>query len=256
MDQHKTRNIIKRFLIVLLVGIFLIGIIIAIILPGLDGLGSRWSQNRAQCFSNELNIAQALIIYGAMHGHFPPAYIADKDGRPLYSWRVLILPFLDNIDKSFYKNFQNNFYFDEAWDSPHNRQMLDSMKTPDVYTCPATGNKHETNYVMIVGPGMLSDGPHSVSQWDISDGSAYTLMIVETCDSGIHWAEPRDITLENVVKHHENPNIPGVQSRHGGGANVSFCDGHQYWLRDDVDPKVLKALATIAGGEEIKDSDF
>jgi hypothetical protein len=248
MEQAKTRHL--AFALLLLA--FLVGIIWVL---KLSLFRSADNEIRTLCPGNERNIAQSVICYQAAYGHFPPAYVVDKDDRPLYSWRVLILEFLlDNFD---YEAFHKKFNYSEPWNSTHNREVLDSMKMPKVFSCPAATKQNETNYVMISGPGTLSDGPHSVSQWDISDGSDKTLLLVETCDSGIHWAEPRDLNFKNVLEHFKRFDIPGIQSQHyGDGAFVSFCDGHQYWLRDDIDPKVLKALITIAGGEEIKDGDY
>ena len=48
---------------------------------------------------------------------FPPAFIADADGKPMHSWRVLLLPYLEQ--QVFYMRYR----FDEPWDSPHNRSL-------------------------------------------------------------------------------------------------------------------------------------
>ena len=58
--------------------------------------------------------------YEAQHGCFPPAYSVDKDGRPLHSWRVLLLPYLD--EEELYKQLR----LDEPWDSPHNKAVFDA----------------------------------------------------------------------------------------------------------------------------------
>ncbi|MGY8769640.1 MAG: DUF1559 family PulG-like putative transporter [Pirellulales bacterium] len=46
-----------------------------------------------QCQSHLNMLSMALINYQDTHGSFPPAYIPDKNGKPMHSWRVLILPF-------------------------------------------------------------------------------------------------------------------------------------------------------------------
>ena len=84
---------------------------------------------RAQCVNNEKQIMLAMHNYHDVNGSFPPAFSRGKDGKPLLSWRVLLLPFLDQ------KALYDQFHLDEAWDSPHNRALITKM--PEVFQCPA-----------------------------------------------------------------------------------------------------------------------
>ena len=84
---------------------------------------------RAQCTNNEKQIALALHNYHDQHNSFPPAFSQGKDGKPLLSWRVLILPFLDQQQALY-----DQFHLDEAWDSPHNRTLI--AKMPAVLSLP------------------------------------------------------------------------------------------------------------------------
>lgn len=59
----------------------------------------------------------AVANYRSTFGGYPPAYIADCDGRPMHSWRVLILPFLEQ------QNLYAAYHFDEPWDGPNNRKL-------------------------------------------------------------------------------------------------------------------------------------
>ena len=83
---------------------------------------------RRQCADNEKQIGLALQNYHSRHETFPPAYSSGKDGKPLLSWRVLILPYVDQND------LYNEFHLDESWDSPHNRALIARM--PATYRCP------------------------------------------------------------------------------------------------------------------------
>ena len=83
---------------------------------------------RSQCINNLKQIGLAMHNYHAMHKTFPPAYTVDKAGKPLLSWRVLILPYLEQ--DALYKEF----HLDEPWDSEHNRALIDRM--PATYRCP------------------------------------------------------------------------------------------------------------------------
>ena len=77
---------------------------------------ARQSAIRSQCVNNEKQIGLAIHNYIASHGSFPPAYTQDNAGKPLLSWRVLILPYIEQ-DALF-----KEFHLDEAWDSPITRR--------------------------------------------------------------------------------------------------------------------------------------
>jgi prepilin-type processing-associated H-X9-DG protein len=203
--------------------------------------------NRAHCANEILQIGLAMHNYHQAYGCLPPAYTTDSDGHPLHSWRVLLLPYFELGD--IYKKLRLN----EPWDSPHNREVLDEAKGPtyQFHCCSATNPESETNYVMVVGPNTISDGPHSVGFGGIEDGSQNTIMVVEIKNSGIHWAEPRDLDFASMSFRINDPNGKGISSDHPGVAYVVFADGHVGCLADDLDPKLVKALITINGGEDV-----
>src|SRR4051794_32667612 len=91
--------------------------------------------------------------YSSAHGSLPPPAVYGKDGRPLLSWRVAILPFIEQDD--LYKQFR----LDEPWDSPHNRRLLPKM--PKLYA-PFDGSRttqpHTTFYQVFVGKGTAFEG--------------------------------------------------------------------------------------------------
>src|SRR4051812_9073955 len=91
-----------------------LGLAIAFFFSLSPSTGPREASKRTQCKNNLKEIALALHNYHEAYGCFPPAYIADKDGRPMHSWRVLILPYLD--EKPLYLKYR----FDEPWNGPHN----------------------------------------------------------------------------------------------------------------------------------------
>src|SRR5262249_21734482 len=75
----------------------------------------RVATRRMQSTNNLKQIALAMHSYHDTMGRFPPAIVRDKEGKPLYSWRVLLLPYLEQ------QNLYNQFKLDEPWDSEHNR---------------------------------------------------------------------------------------------------------------------------------------
>ena len=196
--------------------------------------------------NNLKQIGIAMHIYAQVYGTFPPAYTTNREGRPLHSWRVLLLPYLEQ------KDLYDRLKLDEPWDSPYNRSVLQDDEAVRSYHCPsAESPKHETSYVMIVGPNTVSDGPHSVQFENITDGVSNTIMIVEVKDSHIHWAEPRDLAMEDMSFQINDPNGKGIGSHHPGKVNVAFADGLARFLEEDTPPNLLKSLITINGGEDV-----
>ncbi len=225
-------------------GLLFLFVMVALFLPARCVV--REAPRRMQCTNNLKLIGLAMHNYHQMYGCFPPAYIADAKGRPLHSWRVLILPFMEA--ESLYKKIR----LDEPWDSTHNREVFQKEPALKVYRCPSADNpKDETCYVMIVGPDTISDGPHSVRLEDIKDGTSNTIMIAEIKDSGIHWAEPRDLDYQNISFQINDPNGRGIGSYHREYTNVTLADGSVRSIRNDTDPKLLKALITINGRENL-----
>src|SRR4051794_10739862 len=80
---------------------------------------------REKSITSLKQFALAFHNHNADQGRLPPARVYDKDGRPLYSWRVLILPYLG--EKKLYEEFR----LDEPWDGPHNKKLL--AKMPEVF---------------------------------------------------------------------------------------------------------------------------
>ncbi len=72
-------------------------------------------------------MALAMRNYESAYGHLPPAVVYGENGQPLYSWRVLILPYIE--EDELYRQFK----LDEPWNSPHNIQLLERM--PILYQC-------------------------------------------------------------------------------------------------------------------------
>ena len=85
--------------------------------------------NRSQSFNNIKQIMLAMHNFASQDKSqaFPPAFIA-KDGKPLLSWRVAMLPYLDQ------KNLYAKFHLDEPWDSEHNKALIATM--PGTYRSP------------------------------------------------------------------------------------------------------------------------
>jgi hypothetical protein len=128
-----------------------------------------------------------------MHNHltanqrFPAAAICDKDGKPLLSWRVALLPYIEQ------GALFNQFKLDEPWDSPNNRKLIESM--PEIYAPiknDAVRDEHKTFYRMIYPKGEIGFGP---TEADLSKGTSGTVMIVEAAEPVV-WTKPDELEYE------------------------------------------------------------
>ena len=235
--------------VVLMVALVCGGILVALLLPAVQA--AREAARRMSCTNNLKQIGLAMHNYQQTYKTFPPAYIPDKNGKPMHSWRVLILPYLEGTN-GVYKQYR----FNEPWDSPHNKALASQM--PREFACPSEGPlmSSETSYAMIVGPHTISDGPTAHTPRDIKDGLSNTIMVVEASEAHINWMEPRDLDVKNMQFHVVGGNQPGakneISSAHPNGAYVAFCDGSVRFLSATTDPKQVEAMTTIDGGEQIQ----
>ena len=225
------------------------GILVALLLPVIQA--SREAARRATCANNLKQIGLAMHTYHDAFGCFPPAYLPDEKGRPKHSWRVLILPFME--EGALYDQYD----FNQPWNGPNNSALAARM--PRVYRCPSEKENGPTltSYLMVVGPGAISDGPTARKMQDITDGLSNTIMVVEAARSNVNWMQPQDFDAAEVGSGVNSrpfgrlPGIWGIRSDHPNGAYVLFCDGSVHFLPESVDLGALRGFTTIAGGEAI-----
>jgi hypothetical protein len=142
----------------------------------------RDSQNRLK------QLVLAMHNYHDLHGHFPPAVVIGPDGKTPHSWRVELLPFLD--EKRLYDEYRLN----EPWDSPHNKVILRNM--PNCFRSPFADEKStNSGYFALVGKGTMFEGKDGIKIQDTTDGTSNTLMIVEG-KRDISWTKPADIPFD------------------------------------------------------------
>ena len=195
--------------------------------------------------NNLKQIGLALHNYHDAYGCFPPAYLADENGRPMHSWRVLILPWLGQ------KEIYDRYRFDEPWDGPNNRKLHDL--TVSAYVCPShPEERHATAYAAVIGPGTAWRGAVPLRLEAVRDGRDQTILLAEVSAPSIHWMEPRDLEFDRMsFAINESQSPPGLSCRHPGGANSLLFDGAVRFLKQTLVAKQLRALLTVAGGEEV-----
>ena len=137
-----------------------------------------------QSMKNMSAIIEALNNYEATHKEFPRRMLMTKDGNPGLSWRVAILPLINE------EKLYAEFHLDEPWDSAYNRPLVDKM--PAVYQSPMTkAEPGRTNYMAVVGPQAVLADNAPIKARMIVDGTANTVAIVEANDA-VEWTKPED----------------------------------------------------------------
>ncbi|MHB8969423.1 MAG: DUF1559 domain-containing protein [Pirellulaceae bacterium] len=191
---------------------------------------ARQNARQAQSINNLKQIGLAMHMYYDKHKRFPPAASYDAAGKPLLSWRVHILPFLDQ------QVLYNQFKLDEPWDSEHNKKLAETI--PVQYLDPAANLQPGlTTYLVPTGEGTVFGGKESLRLADIFDGASNTIMVVNASpDRAVIWTKPEDL----VVK--EEAPLTGLVSEARQQFETTFCDGSVRKLSNTIDPKVLWLL--------------
>jgi prepilin-type processing-associated H-X9-DG protein len=228
----------RRFtLIELLVVIGIIAILIALMLPATRS--ATGAAHRAQCVNNLKQIALGLHNYERAYNVLPPAYTVDAKGRPLHSWRTLILPFLEA------QPIYNWIDLAKPWNDPANAKARATDFS--VFHCPAsTGPGNTTTYLAITAPNgcFLPTEPRRFA--DITDRHGSTIMVIEGSEeSAVPWMAPFDANESSVVGLG-----PTARLHHAGGANAVFVDGSTRFLKANTPADVLRALISISGNDD------
>jgi prepilin-type processing-associated H-X9-DG protein len=218
------------------------GVLIALLLPAVQS--AREAARRAQCVNNLKQVALAMHNYHDTNGHFPRAVVG-KDGKRLLSWRVAILPYIEQ------QELYNKFDLDEPWDSPHNKELIDEM--PAIYACPSrVMQPGMTVYRGFVGKGAFFEKDQGTGVANITDGTSNTLMVVEASEA-VPWTSPdSDLPFDPEAK----PSLYGAGSLHPGGFNAAMADGSVRFFKNTISVITFKALITKAGGEVVQGGAF
>ena len=218
------------FTVLTVLGILVVGCLL--LLPAVRT--ARPAGRKTACVNNLRQVALALLNYERAHGTLPPAYTVDADGKPLHSWRTLILPYLERQD------LYAKIDLTKPWDDPANAEVRNTVIP--MYTCTELGiPMNHTTYLAVVGPDacfLPTDGRHLS---DIADGTSQTIMVIEVPrDRSVPWMCPTDADERLFQEVSSATSLP-----HYGGIHAAFVDGSVYTLRADLPAKVRHALISI-----------
>jgi len=246
-----TTPIVLIVVIVLLAGGCVVSIpcLIALLLPAVQA--AREAGRQQVSMNNLRQIGIALHDYHDTHKTFPPAFIADENGKPRTSWRTLILPFMEQ------KPLADRYDFNVAWDDPRNEGVR--RTTLPFYASPRSQvQRNGTNYVVVTRSDMprpdgrrgatAFPGGRAQSMANFRDGTSKTILVIEIRNSDIEWSEPRDIDFNSLSTDPKAPNSINL----AGGIVVLMGDGSVRRLRADTPPEQLQALLTADGMDEVR----
>ena len=234
-----------------------VGIMVLLLLPNVPC--AREAARRMQCSNNLKQIGIAIHNYHDQYQSFLPAFTVDENGKLLHSWRVLILPYIEQGE--LYKEIR----LDEPWDSEYNSQfhsrVLSAFQCPSGRRADASAsqagqspeiqrNDLNCHYSVVVGKPTIFPGSEPVHRGQISDGTSNTILVVERMFP-VCWMDPTHEITFNDACHGVNTNVYGLGSAHTGGCNVALADGSVQFISNTIKPETLKAMLTKAGGESV-----
>lgn len=239
------------------------GVLVALLLPAVQQ--ARTAARLAQSKNNLKQIVLALHNYHETYDHFPEGTIpneAIEKPEERLSWLVSILPFVDEAW------IYSQIKLKEGFEGPENQSSLElrvSAFLAPVQTNPGEGPLGKTNYVGIGGLGengplLPVDDPKAgffgynrfTRLRDITDGTSNTIAVAESTEVS-PWGQGGKATVRPFTQKPYLNGPDGIGSVSGKGTQFGFADGSVRTISDSVDPKVIEAITTIAGGEVVND---
>jgi hypothetical protein len=237
--------------------VLLAAVPMGLLLPAVQKV--REAAARTQDQNNLKQFSLAMHNFASTYnGGFPQAAaFRAPDGTPLLSWRVAILPYIEQ--DYLYKQF----HLDEPWDSPHNKSLLPMM--PKIYLQPGEqpDGSGLTRYQVLVGRGTIFEDPRKMpggpGQYplfrgpgapltgirigaDIPDGTSNTILIA-TADQPVPWTKPEDMPYD------PSGPLPVFSKRFSTGFNVAVADGSVRFLDFRISQQTLRNAITRNDGQ-------
>jgi RNA polymerase sigma factor (sigma-70 family) len=251
-----TEGMLKVMLITKLKNATVVLVVIALIVGGVTGVAMQAPQDvatnqvetkkvadpdleKSDRRSSKKNLKQLMLgmhAYYHVNAHFPPAALYDANGKALLSWRVLLLPYLNEDD------LFEQFKLDEPWDSKHNKKLLAKMPKEFAPVRGKTKEPYSTFYQVFTGKGAGFEGTQGLSAKDITDGTSLTIAIVEAAKA-VPWSKPVDLA------YFPDKPLPKLGSMFRDVFLAAFFDGTVHTLNRKFDEKTMRQVITRSGGE-------
>jgi hypothetical protein len=181
-------------------------------------------------------ILLAVHNYHDTYGHFPTD-ITDKAGKPLLSWRVAILPYIEQ------ENLFRQFKLDESWDSEHNlplsKIVIKIYHGADVKIAPLT------YYQVFTGPGTPFPAGKKSRLANIVDGTSNTIGVIEA-GPPVPWTKPADIAYDP-----KQP-LPKFTGPFSNQLHLTMFDGSAWAVRRDIPERELRHLIEAGDGNVVQ----
>ncbi|MCH8922279.1 MAG: DUF1559 domain-containing protein [Planctomycetes bacterium] len=210
----------------------------------LDAVGDAARKNQAK--SNLKNLGMGIHHYCSAHaGNFPTVAVVYKKEKPRLSWRVHVLPYIEQ------EALYQKFHLDEAWDSEHNKKLIEEM--PPLFAAPTSkvAGEGKTVYLAVTGKGTAFEKDAKVSLDTIPDGSSSTILLVEASDeAAVIWTKPDDWQF--------NPDQPldGLVGQYKTGFLVLFADTAAREIPASVDEDLLRRMVLRNDGKPVNLDDL
>jgi hypothetical protein len=217
-----------------------VGIAAGMLLPAVAS--ARQAARQTVGMNNLKQLGLAMLIHESEKNALPSAAMCDGDGKPLLSWRVRLLPYLD--EQELYEQFK----LDEPWDSEHNKKLVEKM--PRLFASPgdAAAEPGMTRYLVPTGKETIFTAPDkAMTMARVADGCARTILIVEAeAGKAVPWTKPADLAVD-LDKPHD-----GLKNARPKGFVAAFADGHVELIPADVAAESLKAMFTRDAGDKVE----
>lgn len=198
---------------------------------------ARESAQRVHSINNLRQLALAMFQYYDKNEHFPPAVVIGPDGKTPHSWRVELLPYLDQY--ALYQQYK----MDQPWDSPDNKKVLEAA--PEIFHSAAdSGPAINADYFVLAGKDTMFSGKDGTKLEGITGGTSNTIMIVEA-KRDIPWTKPEDIEYDPAKP------LPKLGGIFEDGYSAAFADGSVRFMANDLNEQVLRALINPTADKQI-----
>jgi hypothetical protein len=246
MNEHagtRTRKSASIRFLEIAIGVFIALVLIYLLWPTVTS--ERHGPRRPHIGIQLKQIAWAMHNYQDAFKKFPRAYDVDEQGRRTNSWRVRLLPFLEQ--ERAYEELQRGESLTKVQKDQLRSGLAHLFHDPDNRAAP----KEQTSIMVITGPGTMFEEGKDFTFADCKDGTSETILAVEVRKSGVNWDEAVDLDIRTMVMKINASDNNGIGSRKGKGAHVALVDGSVRYLDNDTLESTLRAMITRGGGEKI-----